>query len=82
MLVMCRWPKNQETLRFYVEFYATWTDDGNFNTVISSTTNGINIAKTGYDMGKIRIDVAGVPVITSVASYDHVLFDVFVTTTL
>ena len=54
---------------FYVEFYATWTDDGNFNTVISSTTNGINIAKTGYDIGKIRIDVAGVPVITSAASY-------------
>lgn len=54
---------------FYVEFYATWTDDGNFNTVISSTTNGINIAKTGHSSGKIRIDVAGVPVITSAASY-------------
>jgi hypothetical protein len=54
---------------FYVEFYATWTDDSIFNTVISSTTNGINIAKTGYDGGKIRIDVAGVPVITSIAAY-------------
>lgn len=54
---------------FYVEFYATWTDDSIFNTVISSTTNGINIAKTGHSSGKIRIDVAGVPVITSAASY-------------
>jgi hypothetical protein len=46
-----------------------WTDDGNFNTVISSTTNGINIAKTSYSGGKIRVDIAGVPALTSASAY-------------
>jgi hypothetical protein len=53
---------------FYIEFYATWTDDSIFNTVISSI-NGFNIAKTGYGGGKIRIDVAGETTFTSTLAY-------------
>jgi len=53
---------------FYIEFYATWTDDSIFNTVISSI-NGFNIAKTGYGGGKIRIDVVGGGVFTSALAY-------------
>ena len=36
---------------FYVEFYATWMNDGIFNTLISAQ-NGINIAKSSWEGGK------------------------------
>jgi hypothetical protein len=53
---------------FFVQFYATWTDDSIFNTVISSV-GGFNIAKTGYGGGKIRIDITGDSVFTSTNAY-------------
>ena len=54
---------------FYVEFYATWTDDGIFNTVISSTTNGFDISKTSWLGGRIQVQVGGSERLRSVAGY-------------
>ena len=54
---------------FYVEFYATWTDDGIFNTVISSTTNGFDISKTSWLGGRIQVQVGGSEKLRSVAGY-------------
>lgn len=54
---------------FYVEFYATWTDDGLFNTVVSSTSNGFNIAKTAFLTGRLQVQVGGVERLRSVVGY-------------
>ena len=53
---------------FYVEFYATWTDDGFFNNVISAP-NGINIAKSSWEGGKIQVQVNSAERLRSAVAY-------------
>ncbi len=44
---------------FYIEFYATLTDDGIYNTIIGSSLTGILIGKTSFGGGKIQVNVYG-----------------------
>ena len=53
---------------FYVEFYATWMNDGIFNTLISAQ-NGINIAKSSWEGGKIQVQVNGSERLRSAVAY-------------
>ena len=46
---------------FYVEFYATLTDNGIYNTIIGSSGTGILIGKTSFGGGKIQVNVYGDP---------------------
>lgn len=46
---------------FYIEFYATLTDDGIYNTIIGSSGTGILIGKTSFGGGKIQVNVYGNP---------------------
>ena len=53
---------------FYVEYTATLINDGHFDTVVSSQ-NGINIAKTGFEGGKIQVQVDGSERLRSAIAY-------------
>jgi len=46
---------------FYIEFYATLTNNGIYNTIIGSSLTGILIGKTSYGGGKIQVNVYGNP---------------------
>lgn len=46
---------------FYIEFYATLTNNGIYNTIIGSSLTGILIGKTGHSNGKIQVNVYGDP---------------------
>ena len=46
---------------FYIEFYATLTNDGVYNTIIGSGGTGLLIGKTSFGGGKIQVVVYGNP---------------------
>jgi hypothetical protein len=46
---------------FYIEFYATLTNDGNYNTIIGSSGTGLQIGKTSFGGGKIQVNIYGNP---------------------
>lgn len=46
---------------FYIEFYATLTNDGVYNTIIGSGGTGLLIGKTSFSGGKIQVNIYGDP---------------------
>ena len=46
---------------FYIEFYATLTNDGVYNTIIGSGGTGLLIGKTSFGDGKIQVNIYGDP---------------------